>query len=96
MVLMLLALLKESYPSELAKLLDAKLYSIQGIVAALESEGVIVTRRLGRTRRILLSPQFVAAKELEALLWKLAQHDSEVQKAAAAKRGRPRKPGKPG
>jgi DNA-binding MarR family transcriptional regulator len=95
-VLVLLALLKESYPSELAKLLGARLYTIQTIVNALESEGVIVSRALGRTRRIELNPRYVAAKELQALLWKLGTNDIELQKIAATKRARPRRPGKPG
>jgi hypothetical protein len=95
-VLILLGLLEESYPSELARLLDAPLYSVQTILDGLESEAVIVTRRLGRTRRVQLNPRFVAYKELEALLWKLGAHDRDLQKAAAGKRARPRRKGKPG
>ena len=95
-VLVLLGLLEESYPSELARLLSAPLYSVQTIVDGLESESVIVTRRLGRTRRVQLNPRFVAYKELQSLLWKLGTHDRELQKAAAGKRGRPRRKGKPG
>lgn len=93
---MLLALLQESYPSELATLLDARLYSVQTILDALESEGVIVTRRLGNTRRVQLNPRHVAHEELQALLWKLGENDIGIQKAAARKRARPRRKGKPG
>ncbi len=95
-VLVLLGLLEESYPAELTRLLDARLYSIQTIIDALESEGIIVTRRLGRTRRVQLNPRFVAFKELHALLWRLGQHDMELQRAAAMRRGRPRRRNKPG
>jgi DNA-binding transcriptional ArsR family regulator len=95
-VLVLLALLQESYPSELATLLGARLFSVQTILDSLEAEGVIVTRRLGNTRRVQLNPRHVAAGELQALLWKLGEHDLEIQKAAAGKRGRPRRKGKPG
>lgn len=96
MVLLLLALIKESYPSELARLLNAKLYSIQGILKSLESEGVIVSRLVGRTRQVTLNPRYFASEELAALLWKLATNDAEVQRAASQKRSRPRRPGKPG
>lgn len=95
-VLVLLGLLEESYPSELAKLLGARLYSVQTILDALESESVIVTRRLGRTRRVQLNPRYVAFDELKTLLWKLGSHDRELQEAAARRRGRPRRKGKPG
>ncbi len=95
-VLVLLALLEESYPTELAQLLGAHLYSVQTILDALESEGIIVTRRLGNTRRVQLNPRHVAHSELRALLWKMGEHDLEIQKAAARKRGRPRRKGKPG
>jgi hypothetical protein len=95
-VLVLLGLLEESYPSELAKLLGARLYSVQTILDALESESIIITRRLGQTRRVQLNPRYVAHAELKALLWKLGTHDPELQKAAAGKRGRPRRRGKPG
>jgi hypothetical protein len=95
-VLVLLGLLQESYPSELALLLDARLYSVQTILDSFESEGIIVTRRLGNTRRVQLNPRHVAHDELRALLWKIGEHDLELQKAAAQKRGRPRRKGKPG
>jgi hypothetical protein len=95
-ILILLALLDESYPAELTRLLGARLFAVQTILGDLESETVIVTRRLGRTRRVQLNPRFVAYKELRALLWKLGEHDAELQAIAARKRGRPRRVGKPG
>jgi len=95
-VLILLRLLEESYPSELARLLDAPLYSVQTILEALESEGVLVSSLFGRTRRVQFNPRFVARDELWALLWKLGENDVGLQKAAAKKRGRPRRKGKPG
>ncbi len=93
-ILLLLGLLEESYPSELARLLEAPIFSVQTIVDNLEAEGIIVTRRLGRTRRLELNPRFPAAEELKALLSKLGRLDKEVRKAAARKRARPRRAGK--
>lgn len=95
-VLVALALLEESYPTELARLLGAGQYTVQTILARLESEGVVVSRRFGRMRRVTLNPRFVAYKELHALLWKLGGQDVVLQQALARKRGRPRRAGKPG
>jgi sugar-specific transcriptional regulator TrmB len=95
-VLMLLALLQESFPSELARLLGLPRYSVQNILDGLEREGVIASTSFGRTRRVRFNPRYVAAEELRALLWKLAKEDVNIQKAAAQRRGRPRRPGKPG
>jgi len=95
-ILIALRLLEESYPSELARVLGAGLQSIQRIVEGLESEGVLVGRPFGRTRRISFNPRYVAHDELRALLWKLGEHDIDLQRALARKRGRPRRAGKPG
>ena len=93
-VLILLALLGESYPSELTRLLDAQRAAIQYIIDDLELEGIVVSRPLGRTRRLSLNPRYFAAKELGALLRKLATADPALQSVAARKRGRPRRKGK--
>jgi len=93
-VLVLLALLGESFPSELCRLLDAKKAAILYIVNGLEAEGIVASRPLGRTRRIELDPRYFAAKELRALLLKLAESDDRFQTAAARRRARPRRKGK--
>ena len=53
-VLILLALLGESYPAELIRLLAATKASVLQILDGLELEGVVASRPLGRTRRIAL------------------------------------------
>ena len=93
-VLVLLALLEESYPAELEQLLGAGKAALAYILDDLEAEGVITSRRLGRTRRIALSPRYFAAKELRALLDKLARGDQRLQSIAAGRRSRPRRRGK--
>jgi len=95
-VLILIALLEDSYPTELAQLIEAKLYTIQKICESLESEGVLVSRLFGRTRQLTLNPRYAAAKELHALLWSLGANRVDLQKAAATKRRRGRRSGKPG
>ena len=94
-VLILLALLGESYPSELVRLLGAKLRVVLYIVDDLEEEGVLASQRLGRTRRVTLDPRYYAAAELRALLLKLAEGEPGLQKAASSRRSRPRRRGKP-
>jgi len=95
-VLILIALLEESYPTELAQLIGAKLYTIQKICESLESDGIVVSRLFGRTRQVTLNPRYAAAKELHALLWSLGTSRIDLQTAAATKRRRARRPGKPG
>lgn len=94
-VLMLLALLGESYPTELARLLDAPLVSVIKILDGLELDGVVATKMLGRVRRVSLEPRFHAFKALEALLVQLGSADRSIRSAAAKRRGRPRRKGKP-
>ena len=93
-VLILLALLEESYPTELTRLLDAKKAAILYIVDDLEAGGILASRRLGRTRRLILDPRYFAAKELKALLLKLAAGEPALRKIASRQRARPRRKGK--
>jgi hypothetical protein len=94
-VLVLIALLGESYPTELARLLKARLYSIQTIVDALDLGGILASRISGNTRRVSLDPRYFAYKELRKLLLRLAEAEPEIQTAAAQRRSRPRRKGKP-
>jgi sugar-specific transcriptional regulator TrmB len=94
-VLVLLALLEETYPRELARLLGAPLLSVQGIVNALEREGFISTRLIGGQRRVTLNPRFFAARQLKELLMRLAEADDRLSTIAASMRRRPRRKGKP-
>jgi hypothetical protein len=93
-VLILLALLEESYPRELARLLIAPLLSVQRIVNSLELDGAVVTRLVGQQRRVILNPRFYGAKPLKALLLNLAEGDSAVREIASSIRRRPRRAGK--
>jgi DNA-binding transcriptional ArsR family regulator len=94
-VLLLLALIDESYPHELARLLGRSLSTVQGAVKALERDGALVTRRLGTERRITLNSRFYAAKALRALLVELAHGQPEIVAAVRSARRRPRRNDKP-
>jgi hypothetical protein len=94
-VLVMTALLGETYPAELARLLGAPLYSVQTIVAALDREGALATRLSGRARIVSLDPRFFAYKELKDLLLRIAEAEPELRAAASSRRSRPRRAGKP-
>ncbi len=95
-VLVAIRMLEETYPSELAAMLGLRLFSVQSIVTSLEREGVLVSRLMGRTRTLRLNARYLAAKELDALLWRLGEADVALQKQLATRRRRPRRSGKPG
>jgi hypothetical protein len=94
-VLVTIALLGETYPSELARLLKAPLYSVQNIVAALDRDGIVATRISGGSRRVTLDPRYFAFQELKALLLRLAEAEPGLRDVAAGRRSRPRRAGKP-
>lgn len=94
-ILVTIALLGETFPAELARLLDAPLFSVQTIVAALDREGVVATRLSGRARIVSLDPRYFAFRELKALLLKLAEAEPALRAAALGRRSRPRRAGKP-
>src|SRR5678816_1437698 len=94
-ILVAIRLLGETYPRELATLLELRVYTVQSVVSRLELDAVVTSRLMGRTRRLALNPRYVAYDELAALLWKLGQHDVALQKLLARKRRRPRRTGKP-
>lgn len=94
-LLLLLYLLKESFPRELARLLGLSVSTVQNTLEGLERDGTVATRKLGVERRVQLNPRFFAIRELEALLDKLASAEPELLKAAESVRRRPRRRDKP-
>lgn len=88
-ILLLLALLEQSYPTEIARLLDAPLYSVQTILADLAGQGVVASRKQGRMRIVSLDPRYFAFPQLRDLLLRMADGEAELQEAAARRRSRP-------
>ncbi len=93
-VLVLLALLEESYPREIARLLRAPLLSIQTIVDSLEREGMLATHLVGNQRRVTLNPRYYGVKQLKEFLLRLAEGYPELQSTISELRRRPRRRGK--
>ena len=94
-VLTAVAALEETYPVELARILGSKeTLPVRRVLSSLEREGVIASRpRLG-VRQVFLDPRYFAAKELRALLERLAKADPVLSAGIAADRRRPRRVGK--
>lgn len=93
-IILLLSMLEESYAAELARLLNAKLYSVQTILDGLENEGVIASRMVGKERRITLNPRLAYSRELRALVQKIAEGERSLIQIVESRRTRPRKKGK--
>ena len=94
-ILVFTALLTETYPNQLAKLLKTSPTAVRNAVDRLERERLVATRRWGMERRITLNPTTPYSKELRALLLRLAESSPEYEQAVRSLRIRPRRRGKP-
>lgn len=93
--LVALQLLGDSYPRELARLLDTRLSAVQRALQGLERDQLVAGRALGRTRVYRLNPRYHARRELELYLSRLAEADPPLDRRTASLRRRPRHAGKP-
>lgn len=94
-VLLALRLLSESYPRELARLLDLPLSVVQKGVRTLELDGLVASRLVGRTRILQLEPRYFARDSLDQFLQRLAEPETDLRRRVANLRRRPRRIGKP-
>jgi DNA-binding transcriptional ArsR family regulator len=94
-VLVALGLLESSYPRELARLLEAPISGVRKALAALERDGLVSGRMVGRTRLVQINPAYFARDELRAYLVRLAAADRELRSRVEGLRRRPRQAGKP-
>jgi DNA-binding transcriptional ArsR family regulator len=95
LVLLALSLLNESFPRELARLMDVSLNGVQQALKGLENDGLLAARSRGRTRLYRLNPRYFALRELESYLKRLAEAETELVERVARLRRRPRRSGKP-
>jgi sugar-specific transcriptional regulator TrmB len=91
---MTLILMDESYPRELARILEQPLFGIQKALSGLERDGLVASRMAGRTRLYRLNPRYFALKELQSLLGRLAEAEQTLRTRIEDLRRRPRRPGK--
>jgi DNA-binding transcriptional ArsR family regulator len=93
-VLLALRLLEDSYPRELARLLELPVSGVQMALRGLERDGLVAGRVAGRTRLVRLNPRYFARDELQRYLLKLATADATLQDRVTDLRRRPRAAGK--
>ena len=89
-LLMLVAVLEETYPAELARYLGATISSVQRTLDKVEEEDLVATRPLV-VRAVTLNPLYPAARELRALLLRLAEGYPVYQEIKESRRTRPRR-----
>ena len=94
LVLLALGLLDESFPRELARLLEVPLNGVQQALRGLEADGLVAARSAGRTRLYRLNPLYFARDELRAYLKRLAGAETGLVERTARLRKRPRRAGK--
>jgi DNA-binding transcriptional ArsR family regulator len=92
--LVALRLLNESYPRELARILEQPLFTVQRALAGLESDGLVAAVTTGRTRLYRINPRYFALKELWDYLGRLAEPEESLRAKVESLRRRPRRTGK--
>lgn len=93
-VLLALSLLEQSYPRELARILDTSLYGVQMALRGLELDGIVSGRNLGRTRVFCISSRYFAYEDLQRYLRRLTEPEVDLKKRIETLRRRPRRTGK--
>jgi DNA-binding transcriptional ArsR family regulator len=86
--LLALALMVESYPRELARIVEMPLFSVQKALASLERDQLLTSRLLGRTRLYGLNPRYLASRELREYLERLTAREFDLRRRIGAVRGR--------
>ena len=86
--------LEESYPRELARVLEQPLFGIQRALSGLEKDGLVASRMAGRTRLYRLNPRYFALKELRSFVARLAEPEAKLRARIGDLRRRPRRVGK--
>ncbi len=85
----------EGYATEIARFFDTDLYGIQNQLDRLETGGILVSRKVGRTRLYTFNPRYALLIELKNLLEKGFDFYPEgMQESLLMNRRRPRQRGK--
>lgn len=89
-ILVALSVMDDAYPSLLADLLGAKLFSVQQILESLIDEGVVASRKEGKLRIVFLNRDFNGYNSLSMLLRTLIGDMPHLRQAILdTGRGRP-------
>jgi DNA-binding IclR family transcriptional regulator len=93
-VLVAIARLRDSYISEISRVLDLQPTEVRRAVSSLERAGAVGSRLVGRARIVQLEPRYWGAGELYALLLRLSELPRLRERWVSVRR-RPRAIGKP-
>ena len=95
-VLIFISARDEGYATEIARFFETDIYGIQKQLDKLELGGVLVSRKVGRTRPYSFNPRYPFLNELESLLEKaLSFYPEEIKDGLLMNRRRPRRRLKP-
>ena len=95
-VLIFILARNEGYGTEIANFFEIDLFAIQQQLNKLELGGVLVSRKVGRTRVFTFNPRYPFLNELKNLLEKaLSFYPEDVRDGLLMNRRRPRRSGKP-
>ena len=95
-VLIFLLTREEGYAREIARTFNTSPTPIQNQLEKLENGGVLVSKKIGRTRQYRFNPRYPFLTELKSLLQKAVDfYPSEIKDQLILNRRRPRRPGKP-
>lgn len=87
---------RQGYAREIARFFGSSLSPVQNALDALESAGVLVSRRVGTSREYEFNPRYPARDELRALVGRaVALYPADRREALLVTRTRPRRAGKP-
>jgi predicted transcriptional regulator len=86
----------EGYAKEIADFYNSSLDPIQKQLEKMELAGILVSKKVGRTRLFMFNPRYAFLNELKALLEKARTYYSpEEIERLTMRRKRPRRAGKP-
>ena len=95
-VLMFILARERGYGTEISQFYDVDVAPVQKQLERLETGGVLVCERVGRTRVYSFNPRFPFRTEVLALLSKVLNfYPAEVRSRLVVNRRRPRRAGKP-
>ncbi len=87
---------KEGYAKEISDFYGSSLDPIQKQLDRLEIAGILVSKKVGRTRLFMFNPRYAFLEELKALLQKAFEFypPEEIERLSMVRK-RPRRKGKP-
>lgn len=95
-VLLFLTARDEGYASEIAQLFETDISPVQKQLERMERDGLLINRKVGRTRLYSFNPRYPFVPELKTMMNKaLDMSPEKLQEKLLLNRRRPRKKSKP-